>query len=643
MTVYYVSKNGDDRQSGTESQPFLTINHAAQLALPGDTVMVHQGVYREWVDPKNGGLNNYQRIIYCAAANEQVILKGSERVSNWRLIDRGVWKATVPNEIFNGENPFAERLAGDWLEQDNNCHAGDLFVNNHSFYEAHSYGELEDPDERQSVTDYVTGLTIQDPHSYETKYRWFAEVGGQTTTIYGNFHELNPNDELVEISARKCCFYPRRTGINFITISGFEICQAATPWAPPTAEQFGMVGAHWSKGWQIKNNDLHDAKCSAISIGCPELGDDNAYNRRHDKPGYQYQLERVIKAQRQGWTTERIGSHTIRNNQIHDCGQCAIVGNLGGIKSHIIHNHIFDIGMKFEFGGWEIAAIKLHAPIDTDISQNQIDHCILGTWLDWEAQGTLIDRNLYHHNLRDLLIEMSHGPLMVANNIFASKRAIDEYAQGTAFVNNLIAGQNTIQSVLNRATPYHLPHSTLIKGYAMVYGGDDRYYNNIFIKPTGENFATGTATYNGSPTSMSEYIEKVEQRMPGDVELFETVRQPTYINHNIYLGGAQAFSREVHFMKYETDDLNLVIETHNGVTSLSLRMPQQFDNGQGEQITTAQLGLIRLANTRFESPDGKPLTIDVDYFGDRYQSGVAIGPFQALKSGENHFEIWHEE
>jgi hypothetical protein len=37
--------------------------------------------------------------------------------------------------------------------------------------------------------------------------------------------------------------------INYITIKGFYISQAAIQWAAPTAEQVGMVAFHWNKGW----------------------------------------------------------------------------------------------------------------------------------------------------------------------------------------------------------------------------------------------------------------------------------------------------------------------------------------------------------------------------------------------------------
>jgi len=190
---------------------------------------------------------------------------------------------------------------------------------------------------------------------------------------------------LTEINVRKCCFYPEKTARDYITVRGFEMAQAACPWAPPTAEQPTLLGANWSKGWIIEKNHIHDAKCSGISIGKEETTGHNLATRTHLKPGYQYQLESVFRAVQIGWNKEKVGSHIIRNNIIHDCGQNGIVEHMGCVFSEIHHNHIYNIAKKHEFFGHEIAGIKLHAALDVQIHHNNIHNCTLGTWLDWQA------------------------------------------------------------------------------------------------------------------------------------------------------------------------------------------------------------------------------------------------------------------
>ena len=82
-TELHVAPTGSDQADGSELHPFQTISRAARLAQPGDTVVVHAGVYREWVRPRNSGLSDRRRITYTVAAGEHVVVKGSEQVTGW--------------------------------------------------------------------------------------------------------------------------------------------------------------------------------------------------------------------------------------------------------------------------------------------------------------------------------------------------------------------------------------------------------------------------------------------------------------------------------------------------------------------------------------------------------------------------------
>ena len=91
---YHVSIKGSDANNGDAATPFKTINWAAQKALPGDTVTVHDGTYREWVNPLSGGEREGKRILYRVAEGEKAEIKGSELVTNWKKEKKakGVWK-----------------------------------------------------------------------------------------------------------------------------------------------------------------------------------------------------------------------------------------------------------------------------------------------------------------------------------------------------------------------------------------------------------------------------------------------------------------------------------------------------------------------------------------------------------------------
>ena len=645
MREYHVAVTGCDFEDGTKDHPFRTISKAALLAMPGDRVIVHEGEYREWVKPAQGGTSSVSRIIYEAAEGERVVIKGSEQITCWEPVEGSVWKAVLPNSFFGTYNPYKEVLGGDWFiyPNDNSLHTGDVYLNGKSFYEAKSLEEVKNPVIR---TEGVNPPWTRHPepilHPEDTMYQWYAETDQETTVIYANFQGVNPNEELTEINVRKCCFYPEKTGLNYITVRGFEMAQAACPWTPPTADQPGLLGTNWSKGWIIENNKIHDAKCSGISIGKEASTGHNLCTRTHRKPGYQYQMEAVFRARQIGWSKETIGSHVIRNNEIYDCGQNGIVGHMGCVFSEIAHNHIYNIAVKHEYFGYEIGGIKLHAAIDVQIHHNNIHNCTLGTWLDWQAQGTRVSKNLYYANDRDLMVEVTHGPYLVDNNIFASDYNFDNIAQGGAYLHNLCCGTMRREDVLDRSTPYHFPHTTEVAGTTVVYSGDDRIYQNVFLGGAvtyTEQSLHGTEGYDGHTNSLEEYISDVISRGNGDLEQFKHVKQPVYIRGNAYLKGAKPYGREENTHVSDMDPAVRIVEA-DGKTYLELNVEKEMLEIPTEIYNSEKLGMPRITEAAYENPDGTPIVFDTDYLDQSRNGQPAAGPIEGLKEGMNRILVW---
>ncbi|WP_289068554.1 right-handed parallel beta-helix repeat-containing protein [uncultured Bifidobacterium sp.] len=644
---YHVRPDGDDLAVGDVLHPFATISKAAAVARPGDTVIVHDGVYREQVDPAHRGISDLERITYRAADGEHPVIKGSERITAWEHDHGDVWRVTLPNTFFGDFNPYREPIFGDWLNTpdhrvDKPKHLGDVYLNGRSFYEVTDPAELDDPQVRTTVVDNALQVVrpVDDPD--QTRYVWYCEVDEHAgkTTIWANFHGADPNVELVEINVRRSCFFPSRTHIDYISVIGFEMAQAACPWAPPTAPQIGMVGPNWARGWVIADNHLHDAKCSAVCLGKEESTGDNEWYRTDRKTGYQYQLEAVFKGLRIGWSKGVVGGHRVVGNTIHDCGQNAIVGHMGCAFSTISRNHCYRIGLKREFFGWEVAGIKFHAAIDTVIDHNDIHDCSLGLWLDWQAQNTRVSANVFHHNVRDTMIEVSHGPCLLDNNVFASPCTIQNFSQGLAFVNNLVCGTIDLHRVMDRSTPYHFPHSTEVAGCAFVSGGDDRYRNNLFTAPCGADDCPGLAAldaYAGYPTSLDGYIrsvhEAVAEGVQGGGDPYPV--QPLYVGGNAYCG-VQTPDQEPDALHTEEPVSVQVEETPEGVV-VTVDVPAAVAARRESVVRTADLGTPRIVEALYENPDGSPITFDADITGERRDGPSVPGPFVALHAGVNRF------
>ncbi len=620
MAVYHVSKKGNDKNEGSASFPFLTISRAAKIAKECDIVIVHEGIYRECVSPEYGARNEMGRITYTAAEGEKVIIKGSEEVSGW-VREGTVWHISVENSLFGTLNPYAEEIDGDWMQKplDHKRHTGTVYLDGEALIEASTLEELS-----------------------ENEMQWFAQVLDDTTEIYANFGESDPNAALTEINVRRSCFYPEKTGINYITVRGFEMAHAATPWAPPTADQPGLIGTHWSKGWIIEDNIIHDARCSAVSVGKEISTGHNLYNTYHRKAGYVYQLETVFLAKQAGWTKEKIGSHIIRNNVIYNCGQNGIVGHMGGAFSDIYGNEIYNVGTKHEFFGYEIAGIKLHAALDTQIHHNNIHDCTMGTWLDWQAQGVHLYKNIYHHNTKDLWLEVTHGPHLIDNNIFGSKMNLLNAAQGGAYVHNIFLGAIYKYDVLQRSTPYHFPHTTDIKGCSLTYGADDRFYNNIFANTFGEEnelWKLGTAMYDGCPDTLEEYLDTVwTKHGKGDVEYYAREKQPVYMSGNFYTDGVPAYERENNSIIAYVDS-NAKISVEEDGLYLEMDIDESIADVKTEIITTEKLGMPRITEALFENPDGTPITLDTDILGNKRSEAPTAGAFEGLYAGNVRIKI----
>jgi len=93
-TDYYVAKDGDDANPGTEAAPFLTIGKAAGLMVAGDVCYVKEGVYREVLDPANGG-SAAAPITFTSFGEDEVTISATEPITDWAVHSGAGFKASV--------------------------------------------------------------------------------------------------------------------------------------------------------------------------------------------------------------------------------------------------------------------------------------------------------------------------------------------------------------------------------------------------------------------------------------------------------------------------------------------------------------------------------------------------------------------
>jgi hypothetical protein len=103
LSVFFVSPSGSDGNAGTMGSPFQTIQQAANVAVPGDTVVVHAGTYRETVTPVDSGLPG-KPITYEPFGDGPVILSGADPVTGWSPDQGDTFTAQVGWDLGAGNN-----------------------------------------------------------------------------------------------------------------------------------------------------------------------------------------------------------------------------------------------------------------------------------------------------------------------------------------------------------------------------------------------------------------------------------------------------------------------------------------------------------------------------------------------------------
>jgi len=457
---------------------------------------------------------------------------------------------------------------------------------------------------------------------------WFAQVDAANTTLWAQFTGVQPNEQLVEINVRQSVFYPDQPGRNFITVRGFTMRHAATPWAPPTAEQIGLIGTHWSRGWIIEDNVVSHSVCSGIALG--KHGDPFDNTSANSAEGYVKTIERA-HAHPIAWTKESIGHHLVRNNTVSHCEQAGIVGSLGCSFSTVTGNVIHDIHVRRLFSGAEMAGIKFHGAIDTVIRGNHIYRTCRGLWLDWMAQGTRVSQNLFHENAaEDLFVEVNHGPFLVDNNLFLSSVNVLDMSEGGAYAHNLFAGKITNCPEPNRDTPFHPAHSTQVAGLAKTTGGDDRFYNNLFLGK-------------GDDSANKGQLASREPRWISSSGLwgYEHRALPLLTGGNVFYHGALPYARETNALVLAANDPKPRLVSQDGRFVLELTLGPELKQADTTLVTTALLGQAKIPGVGYESADGSGIRLDTDYFGKRRSKAKpTAGPFENPAKGPLSLRVW---
>lgn len=444
VTYHVSTEKGSDNNDGTSRLfPFKTIQKAADLAIPGDTVLVYAGVYRERVKPLRGGTSESNRITYMAKAGDHVIITGLD-----------TWKPTWSKE----DDLYVATPAKSMFTDSNYVDGGNPYKIGYWVTDSISLGQVVVDDIEYSEQKSKAAANV-------VNFSWWADQ--KTGTIYIHF-DGSPINKKVEITTRRGVFRPYLKGLGYITVEGFDLAYCGNNGATPGVGnqlhplyQSGLIGTRQGHHWKIINNKIRKAKGLGLSFSLGVDLDDKDWWDPHgilhgnkqievDYPKLSEGDNETVagNSQMKSMPYKEVGFNIIAGNDFEDCGMNAIAG-IGGVGNTIYGNRFSNCAYLISGESVEDAAIKMHMQYGTLIERNLFenfhgDH--RGVWMDNNNPATRIRRNVFLNHpggtptiFLEITSSLDQYLSVVDNNLFLNCKhgVVSAAADGVAFYNNL--------------------------------------------------------------------------------------------------------------------------------------------------------------------------------------------------------------
>ncbi len=609
------SKVSSHEENGSERYPFTTINQAAQVAEPGTKVIIREGVYREWVRPRAGGIGPSEMIAYEAYPNEEVIIKASEIVENfkeskgwrrfsmedeWENIDVSIWQIDLKPEWFQGYNPFCavnilhDRLFIEYDKTDMTTYLnrrGMVFVNNKPLKQVQLYNQLT-----------------------KNQGSYWVESNGQRLHIRLE-DGLNPEEQIIEVTCREQCFAPEIPFLSYIKVKGITCAHAANGGPVP---QRGSLSCYRGHHWIIEDCIIDWANTVGIDIG------NECWHHE--------------------WTEGQIIGFThIRRTSVYNAGVCGIAGLFA--KNILIEDNLIEgTGWQHMELSWEAAGIKIHDCSDSIFRRNVFtktywaDHL----WLDMFNENNRISQNLFLDGIKQreaIFIECSRDDInLIDNNIFWNVEGRFE--------------EDQLKAEKGSGGWYKLGDETISNGYAIYGEGTDRLniVNNFIGKCRNSGYFAKTVSFRivGHTRGGTSRLASIRNNMFYDCQV-AAIKFPTKDNEaegNIYLNMPGGYLRILFPQPEECLDLPAWQEFH------------QFDLSGQEGFLTVDIDTEAYTMT-IQSMESLPFyagafsrkknyvraisdinkvdareAANLDFWGKASESKRLPGPFQEIVSGQ---------
>jgi len=501
--TWHVDALATGEQTGDEAAPFATINQAAALAEPGDTVLVRPGVYREWVRPRRGGTAEAP-VVYRSAQRHAAVVRGSFPLTGaWQVVPEmpGVMRCAIPTEGFvdpdepgSAYRAWAHLLdmgplprdiaARPWTPGDPPPPFGRQHMKNRNMADGaeldvpHSAASDNPANHRFPFTTaglYVGGEPMLQVDRFATLERsagtWMVSPEGTHVWLHPPDTERVWQDQ-VELATRQRLFAPIKRDLGHIHVVGFTFEQCANPGPYP---QGGAVSVRSGHHWLIQDNLVRHATTIGIDIGSetwrPDIFDD-----------------RIVPTSEQDRKIIIAHHHTVRGNTITHNGLNGIAG-WNNQHARIVGNRIMfnnsaafreAVNANWEGGG----GIKVHAFGHGLIEGNLVAYNnTAGIWLDNGFKHARVTRNLVIGNVGSgIFVELGFGPVTVDHNIIAHTAPDPFFGDGiyTHDASEMLIAHNLIAHNAGAGINSRIVSDRTVKNVGTVEASDIRVLNNLF-------------------------------------------------------------------------------------------------------------------------------------------------------------------
>lgn len=600
----------NDSNSGRADAPLKTIQAAAMRAEAGDTVYVHPGIYREWVQPMHSGSPGEP--IRFEANPGTVFVRGSEILpERWvKTSVAGVYEMELTGKWLEPESPFRQPLRNVYSSRS----LGQIFVDGEMWHAATSKEALG-------------------PRS------WALNENGDRLRV--QFGADGPNGRVVEATLRRRVFSPQRRGMGYIHVIGFVFEHAANESAgsfwEPTGTQQGIVGFRSGHHFLFERNVVRFAQTVGLDFGF-EGG------RQEKEEPYD------------GVSSD----HVIRDNDFTDNGECGLCG----LRSHrvkILGNRIERNNTNGSLSVEE-AGLKTHYFYDGLIEGNLVrDNECAGIWLDNVWRGSRVTRNVVLNNVGyGIFIELGADKGTVDHNVVGLTRAGDGIylhdSSDVVIAHNMVV-QNAhfgvyVRLVAERDVERAEGPPTEVEA------SRNRIWGNLFV----DNFRGHVCVPGISPRSKDNFCD-YNLYLNGTQWQWEGLGFHRFVvnGNDGRIPDAELYTRYVAATSGKAQPIDesrwvqqpyLSFEEWKAMTGFdahSVAPPASRITGNNiGYVTKGSLQLasrfgtffLRVKNEESLLAVAKDERFQTDFFGKPRRQATSAGPFDVLKVGENVMNLW---